>query len=190
MFHVWKFDSSKSSSKSSYGHTMYIIPGPPGHIGMWGELFGSLVNPVPNTLTFPHHIFVIPEPLNTTGSLRSWPVGTGPAAGTIPLDFGRNISKTCSIRLRSITASPPNNFQTFLRPCRAADPVFPPSLLLLPWLETQFFTFSVNGQDYSVFIAAWNQEKHLQLFSLLRNEQCISNSLKATTGCALCRAKI
>ena len=97
--------------------------------------------------------------------------------------------KICSIRLPSIIAFPPKHFQTVLRPCRAADPVFPPSLLLLPWLETQFFTFSVNGQDYSVFIAAWNQEKHLQLFSLLRNEQCISNSLKATTGCALCRAK-
>ena len=47
MFHVWKFDSSKSSSKSSHGH-MYIIPGPPRHIGIWGELFGRIFNPVPN----------------------------------------------------------------------------------------------------------------------------------------------
>ena len=146
---------------------------------------------MPTTLTFPHQYLCCsgtPEYNRQSEKPTRRNRGEG-AAGTIPLDFGRNISKTCSIRLPSITASPPNNFQTFLRPCRAADPVFPPSLLLLPWLETQFFTFSVNGQDYSVFIAAWNQEKHLQLFSLLRNEQCISNSLKATTGCALCRAK-
>ena len=31
------------------------------------------------------------------------------------------------------------------------------------WLG-QFFTFSVNGQDYSVFIAAWNQEKAFTTF--------------------------